>query len=55
MKLIDMQGVKKDYPLGNTTVHALKTSIFGQSRRFSLNCRAIRQRQDHDAEHHRLH
>ena len=24
MKLIDIQGVKKDYPLGNTTVHALK-------------------------------
>jgi len=24
MKIIDMQGVKKDYPLGNTTVHALK-------------------------------
>jgi putative ABC transport system ATP-binding protein len=28
MKLIDMQGVKKDYPLGNTTVHALKNINF---------------------------
>lgn len=28
MKLIEMQGVKKDYPLGNTTVHALKNINF---------------------------
>ena len=28
MKLIEMQGVNKDYPLGNTTVHALKNINF---------------------------
>ena len=24
MNIIEMSGVKKDYPLGNTTVHALR-------------------------------
>jgi putative ABC transport system ATP-binding protein len=28
MKIIEMQGVKKDYPLGGTTVHALKNIDF---------------------------
>jgi putative ABC transport system ATP-binding protein len=28
MNIIEMQGVKKDYPLGKTTVHALKNINF---------------------------
>jgi hypothetical protein len=43
MNVIEVNQVKKDYPLGKTTVHALRGAY-----------RAVGQRQDDSAEYYRL-